>query len=844
MHIQDFRRNYLQNFRNLLAASAAAIILPATPALAQSGPNDAPADEPQVQADTATTAEAAASNDILVTARRRAEASQDVPLAISVVGGEALDNTGSFNVGRLQQLTPTVQYYSSNPRNTSLSIRGIGAPFGLTNDGFEQGVGIYVDDIYYSRVASATFDFLDVAQIEVLRGPQGTLYGKNTTAGAINITTNQPSFDFEGKAEVTLGNLGFKQLKAAISGPVTENVAARLALSGTSRRGTLFNVASGTYINEQDNIGLRGQVLWRASSDVDVTLSGDFSTQDPECCGTVFVRTGATQRPLNRQYEALAAAQGYQVVSRDPFERLTDIDADLNAGNKIGGAGLRVRWDIGDGTLTSTTAWRFWDWVPANDRDFTGLPITTKSQNPSQQDQYTQELRYNYSSGPIDFVVGLFGFHQTVRTQGTEALGTAASRWLLNPGNVPAGATGCATPTTLACDPSVLDGVTAFNEIHLDNTSAALFGQVSWEVVPGLTLQPGVRLNYDKKDGLYERRVFDGAGNPVLFRDPVSGALITNPRVVAQRDALTPQRIEPSFSDWNFSYDFTASYEVLPDVLAYATYAKSFKSGGINLNGVPNDAQGNPLISVGAIKPESVDHYEAGIKTQFGGGLATFNVAAFRTDIADYQALVNAGQVSTTRGYLANAEKVRTQGIEADLNLRPSDRFRAYVNAAYTDAKYIKFTGAPCPPELSGGGSGAVIAAPGTPGNSPASCDISGQPIAGVSKWSVSYGAEANTPATVLGNAGEVYLGFDGNLRSRFSSNPSPSAYTWIDGYSLANFRLGFRSNEGLNIFGWVRNAFNEKFFEMLSVAPGSTGLIAGQPGDPRTYGLTISKQF
>jgi iron complex outermembrane receptor protein len=807
------------------------------PAFAQEVVDDAEASVAEVAADSTD------DGAIYVTARRREEQSQDIPLAISVVDGEQLDNTGAFNVGRLQQLTPTVQYYSSNPRNTSLSIRGIGAPFGLTNDGFEQGVGIYVDDIYYSRVASATFDFLDVAQIEVLRGPQGTLYGKNTTAGAINIQTNQPSFDLEGRVEATIGNLGFKQVKAALSGPLSDNVAARLAVSGTSRRGTIFKVATGTYINEQDNIGLRGQVLWQPSDTLDVTLSGDYSTQNPECCGTVYVRTGATQRPLYRQYEALAAAQNYAPPSRDPFDRLTDIDADLSAKNEIGGVGLRAQWELGDGTLTSATAWRFWNWGPANDRDFTGLPITTRSQNPSQQNQYTQELRYNYSAGNVDAVIGLFGFHQTVRTQGTESLGSAASRWLLNPGNVPVGSAGCATPTTLACDPTVLDGVVAYNDIRLDNTSAALFGQVSWEVSPGLTLQPGVRLNWDKKDGLYERLVFDGAGSPVTFRD-AAGNLITNPRVVAQRDALTPQRIEPTFSDWNFSYDFTASYQFTPEVLGYATYAKSFKSGGINLNGVPNDAQGNPQVQVGAIRPENVNHYEIGIKTDLPGRLGVFNLAAFRTDIGDYQALVNAGQVSTTRGYLANAEKVRTQGFEADLNIQPSDRFRAYVNAAYTDAKYVAFTGAPCPPELSGGGSGAVIAAPGTPGNSPASCDISGQRIAGVSKWSLSYGAEANAEANLLGRAGEIYFGFDGNYRSRFSSNPSPSAYTWIDGYSLANFRLGFRTDDGLNVFAWVRNAFDEEFFELLSVAPGSTGLIAGQPGDPRTYGLTLAHNF
>ena len=163
--------------------------------------------------------EGAQDGDLVVTARRRGESLQDVPIAVTVVDGEQIDNSGAFNVGRLQQLTPTLQFYSSNPRNTSVNIRGLGSPFGLTNDGIEQGVGIYVDDVYYSRVASETFDFLNVAQIETLRGPQGTLYGKNTTAGAINITTRQPTFDLDARAEGTIGNLGFRQAKGAIGGP-------------------------------------------------------------------------------------------------------------------------------------------------------------------------------------------------------------------------------------------------------------------------------------------------------------------------------------------------------------------------------------------------------------------------------------------------------------------------------------------------------------------------------------------------------------------------------------------------------------------------------------------------
>ncbi|KQM19105.1 TonB-dependent receptor [Novosphingobium sp. Leaf2] len=768
-------------------------------------------------------------SDIVVTARRRQESSQSVPLAISVVGGDHIDSTGAFNVGRLQQLTPTLQYYSSNPRNTAVNIRGLGAPFGLTNDGIEQGVGIYVDDVYNSRVASATFDFLDVKQVEVLRGPQGTLYGKNTTAGAINITTNQPTFDFEGKAEVSVGNYNFKQAKAAVSGPLSDTLAVRVAMSTTSRRGTIYNVTTDQWIQSQDNLGLRGQLLWKPIDTLEVTLAGDFSNQDANCCGSVYVRTGATQRPLNRQFAALAAAQGYAPPSTNAFDRLTDLDTPLQAKNKIGGASLRVKWDVGGGTLTSVTAWRFWDWNPSNDRDFTGLPIVALSQNPSQQDQYTQELRYNYSSDKIDFVVGAFGFYQRIDTQGTESQGSASSLWNIAPSNA------------LSKDPSVLNGLVAYNTQYLKNSSAALYGQLSWHITPELTIQPGVRLNYDKKEGFYQRTVFDGQGNPVLLTGPTSA------RKTAQLAIYTPQQIAPEFSDWNFSYDFNASYKITPDVLVYATYAKSFKSGGINLNGVPTDASNNPILAAATVKPESVHNYEAGIKTQFWDRKATFNLSIYRTDIGNYQANVNNGQYGVLRGYLANAQKVRVQGVEADFSIRPSERFNAYANGAYTDAKYKKFVDAPCPPELSGGtvATGTQTpAAAGTPGLSPANCDISGQRLPGVSKWSLSFGAEANTPVKLLGKDGQVYVGYDGSYRSNFSSNPSPSAYTWVAGYSLHNFRAGFRTDDGFNLYGWVRNAFDQHYFEQLFVGPGNTGLIAGLPGDPRTWGFTVSSSF
>ncbi len=803
----------------LLGAGLAALLSAPSTAFAQD----------QAPADAADTAEEPNSNDIIVTARRRSESAQDIPLAVSVIDARQLDETGAFNVNRLQQLAPTLQFYSSNPRNTAVNIRGLGVPFGLTSDGFEQGVGIYVDDVYYSRVASATFDFLDVAQIEVLRGPQGTLYGKNTTAGAINITTNQPSFDFEGRAEISLGNYEFRQARLAVSGPLSERVAARVAFSGTSRRGTIRNVVTGQDIQSLDNLGVRAQVLWEAAENLKITLVGDYNKQDANCCGSVFVRTGTTQRPLNRQFAALAAAQNYAPPSTNPFDRLTDLDSQLNAGNVIAGASLRALWDIGPGTFTSVTAWRYWDWKPESDRDFTGLPIVSLSQNPSQQNQYTQEFRYAYTGDTFDFVLGAFAFDQRIDTQGTEAQGLAASRWNIAPTNA------------LANDPSVLNGLTARNTQFLESTSLALFGQVSWKVTDAFTIQPGARVNYDKKKGFYQRRVFTGTGAELLGTE-------TDARSRAQLGVFQPQVSAPEDTDWNLTYDLTLSYEVAPDVLAYGTYAKSFKTIGINQNGLPTDASGQPIAAAGTIRPERVDHFELGLKSQFWDRKATLNLAAFRTDIGDYQATVNNGQFGVLRGFLANADKVRSQGIEADFSIRPSERFTAYASGAYTDAKYVRFTDAPCPPELSGGtiaGPGQTPSAPSTPGGiSPANCDISGQRLPGVSKWAFSFGAEGNLPTEFLGKPGEVYLGYDGSYRSSFSSNPSPSAFTNVEGYHLSNFRIGFRADDGFNLFAWVRNAFDENYFEQLFVGPGNTGLIAGLPGDPRTWGATAAITF
>ena len=766
--------------------------------------------------------------DIVVTARRRAETVQSVPIAISVIGGTAIAETGAYNVARITQLQPTLQFYSTNPRNSAANIRGLGAPFGLTNDGIEQGVGIYVDQVYYSRIASATFDFTDTERIEILRGPQGTLYGKNSTAGAINITTRAPSFTPEARVELSAGNYDFFQGKASVSGPlVPDRVAVRLSTSVTTRRGTVYNVRTGEHLNSQDNVGLRGQMLFKATPGLDLTLYADYNRQNPDCCVQYYVRTGATQRPLNRQYAALAAAQGYAVPSTNAFDRVTDVDTALRAKQELGGVSLVGNLDLGAATLTSVTAWRFWHWDPSNDRDFIGLPITTVSANPSQQSQFSQELRIG-SNGDhaLDYVLGAFYFYQTIDTQGLQVQGPAASAFLLNP------------TSAGGRNPATLNGLTARNTIGFTNTSAALFGKLTWHVTDALQIAPGLRLNYDEKKGDYVSVVTTGAGELVT-----SAARFND-----QRGVLAPQSYQPRFDNWNLSGDITAAYTVTPDIHAYATYARSYKSGGINLSGLPLDLGNNPILEAATVKPEKVNHYELGLKTQFLDRRATVNLAAFRTDIGDYQATVTNGQLGVLRGYLANAGKVRTQGVEFDSAFRPNERLNVYFNGAYTDAKYVKFVDAPCPPELSGG-TAATAANPASPagtigGFSPANCDISGQRLPGVSKWAFSYGAEYDLPGQVGGLDGQFYVGYDGSYRSTFSSNPSRSLYTDIKGYGLSNFRAGFKATDSWNVFGWLRNAFDRDYYEVLALQSGSTGLVVGQPGDPRTYGVTVSRSF
>jgi iron complex outermembrane receptor protein len=740
-------------------------------------------------------------SEVVVTSRRRIEKVQDVPIAISVITGKQAEQAGAFNVNRIKELVPSVQLYSSNPRNTGINIRSLGSPYGLTNDGIDPGVGFYVDGVYYARPAATTLDFIDVDRIEVLRGPQGSLFGKNTTSGAFNITTRKPSFTSGADFEISYGNYQYLQAKASITGPLSQKIAGRLSFSGTQRDGLIENIVTGKPTNTLNNQGIRGQLLFTPTENTNIILAADITTQRPDGYAQVVAGVAPTKRAAYRQFDAIIADLNYQLPSLNAFDRIIDHDTPWQSGQELGGASLNIDTKIGGGTLTSTTAWRFWNWDPSNDRDFTGLQVLSKSQNPAKHKQFTQEIRYaGQLTSKLSGVVGVFFIDQTVKIDGTEESGD--SQWRFSQ----------STTSPLWATPGLFEGYGIHTNAKIHSTSAAVFGQIDWAITERLHLLPGLRYNYDNKDADYDRKTYGGLQT-------------TDPALIAlKKSVYSDQSFEAGADDTDFSGNLTVTFKATDKINIYATYAKSYKPIGVNVAGLPTIA-GKPALDLAVIKPEDVNHYEIGVKTSPIKN-SILNLTFFNTEINDFQTNVQAAELGVNRGYLANADKVRVRGAELDASFVINNHFSISGAATYTDGKYVKFTNAPLPLEETG--------------SAVAFKDVSGTDLPGASRWAGSLGGEYTKTAKFFGNTGKFFVALDGYARTEFSSSPSASKYLVVPGYAIFNSRLGFRASEGLSIHIWGRNLLNKDYYEQLLPAGGNSGQYAGVLGDQRTYGLTL----
>jgi iron complex outermembrane recepter protein len=440
---------------------------------------------------------------VVVTARHRAEKAQTVPIAITSVGAAKLDETGTNALNQLQTLVPSLQITEFNPRNTSFNIRGVGNNVSVANDGLESGVGVYVDGVFYSRPAQAAFNFPDLDNVQVLRGPQGTLFGKNTTAGAIDVHTSLPSFTPEADFEASVGNYGYWQVKGSVSDGINDKLAARVSFLADQRNGTITSIDTGQHYNTLDDKAVRVQLLAMPSDDLTLRLITDYAHQLENCCvyfPTSVFTTLSNGTPIPYNFLQREAFTGYQVPTFNAFSRDAAINRPTNYSMETGGVSLQTDYDLNGFTLTSISAWRFWNWYPHNGAiDGIGLDVIGASNQSDWQRQASQEFRVTSpTGGPIDYTGGLFFFYQDLPGNLRTGYGADAGAFLVGP----------KLPVNISN--RAFDGLNVSANTDPVTNSYAAYGQATWHVVPPLDLTGGLRYTYEDKSGSYDQIQYGG----------------------------------------------------------------------------------------------------------------------------------------------------------------------------------------------------------------------------------------------------------------------------------------------------------------------------------------------
>jgi iron complex outermembrane receptor protein len=726
---------------------------------------------------------------VVVSARKRTEKLEDVPLSISTVSGSALEQDADYSVQDLPNKVPNLLIAPSNPRQTSISIRGLGK--NSANDGLETSVGVYVDGVYLGQSGETTFDLADLDHVEVLRGPQGTLFGKNNTGGALSIFTRLPSFTQSAEAEVLGGNYGTYELHGSATGPLSDSVAFRLTAYDRKRDGFLTDIYDGAHFDGYDRKGVRGQLLLLPDSALSVRLIAEYYESEEQTGVSVLFNplTYYANGALNTHTLArLVAPLGFVPVF-DPWARQVDLNSAQPVKTSQAAASAEVTWHLGEYTVDSITAFRRYDFEAHNDLDGTPLDIVTWDGTTSYNKHYSEELRLSSPAGErLQYVGGLYYFRQDLWTDSNTLYGPQYAAFAGGQGDTPA----------------------ALNNVLQDvigtpvTKSYAGFFQADYHLTNAWTATGGLRETHESKAATITQLVSGGAG----------AATLTPADLALRAATVTTGESAAAFSENALSWLASLSFRINEDVNTYVTATKGFKSGGINVEDTTV-----PLI----VAPETALDYEAGIKSLLLSRRLELNGDVYWSTVHNYQGNF---QSPTLGNYIANVGDVRVRGVEIEGAAHPSDSLRLAVGGSYNQATYQNFTNAACPPELA---------------NVSKICNFSGRQLPFAPRWTGNTSAQYTH---TLGSQLTGYLGANAIFRSAANVNQNLSQYGVQRAYSVADFQVGLRGREGAyDVSLWVKNAFDTQFLTAVATTFSSKSLTAAL-GDPRTFGATVRVRF
>ena len=534
--------------------------------------------------------------EVIVTAQKRAQNLQDIPIAVTAFSTADIERRNFSNIAQLADFTPNVIFdtttsISGLSSGAAVFIRGIGQiDFGLTTD---PGVGTYVDGVYMSRSVGGVLDTLDIERIEILRGPQGTLFGRNTMGGALNITSQRPGREFGGLAELTLGDFDRIDVRAAVDLPLGDTLGLRLAASSKQRDGYVDRLLVGDVLGDENRQSFRAALLWTPSNRFELYATADYAQIDEASAGSVLA--GITQAPNVIVYNLFDAPGNHvpgfgdgipydeRFITHDPDTTYADGPTGTNL--DIGGAALTLVWSLESLEIKSITAYRTTSGEFFRDPDNSPLVITHTSNPDYDHEQLTQEFTFTGEAGPLEYVAGLFYLTE----EGTDNVFVPLA-------------------------PS-LGFIT--NLADIDNDSAAVYGQATWHVTDQLRLTGGLRYTEDDKTFTPFQRILFGAAGPA---PGVSVPLIPDDTVDARFDQATGR--------------LAVEFKQNDEALYYASFTQGFKSGGFNFRYVV------PRDEALAFDPETVDSYELGFKWQGAEDRLRLNANVFFMDYQDIQVQV------------------------------------------------------------------------------------------------------------------------------------------------------------------------------------------------------------